>query len=75
MRCISGSVAVSSYEIDTLPLPEASVLASWESLTGPELENAVAKAYTLGVNIVRSSASSNSRTMPGETGADLPNRL
>lgn len=75
MRCISGSVAVSSYEIDTLPLPEASILASWESLTGPELENAVAKAYTLGANLVRSSASSNPRTMPGETGADLPNGL
>lgn len=48
MRCISGSVAVSSYEIDTLPLPEASVLASWENLLGAELERAVAKAYTLG---------------------------
>lgn len=72
MRCISGSVAVSSYEIDSLPLPQASVLASWEGLAGAELENAVAAAYTLGANVVGSSPSSNPRAMPGETGADLP---
>jgi adenine-specific DNA-methyltransferase len=72
MRCISGSVAVSSYEIDSLPLPKASVLASWEILTGTELENAVADAYTLGAKVVRSSSRSVPRNLPGETGADLP---
>lgn len=52
MRCISGSVAVSSYEIDSLPLPDAAVLASWENLAGPELEAAVSEAYNLGASIV-----------------------
>jgi adenine-specific DNA-methyltransferase len=51
MRCISGSVAVSSYEIDSLPLPAAATLASWESLRGEELEIAVRAAYTPGTKI------------------------
>jgi adenine-specific DNA-methyltransferase len=75
MRCISGSVAVSSYEIDALPLPDATVLASWEALHGLELEKAVAAAYNLGATLVRSSARSNPRALPGETGADLPEGL
>jgi adenine-specific DNA-methyltransferase len=45
MRCISGSVAVSSYELATLPLPDARTLQSWELLRGGELEKAVAAAY------------------------------
>ena len=45
MRCISGSVAVSSYELAALPLPDAATLDSWEGLTGMELERAVAAAY------------------------------
>lgn len=45
MRCISGSVAVSSYELATLPLPDAETLGSWELLRGEELEKAVAAAY------------------------------
>lgn len=44
-RCISGSVALSAFELESLPLPAASVLAEWESLTGRELERAVADAY------------------------------
>lgn len=48
MRCVSGSVAVSSYEIDSLPLPSADVLSSWESMDGPTLEKAVAAAYLPG---------------------------
>jgi adenine-specific DNA-methyltransferase len=48
MRCISGSVAVSSYEIDSLPLPDLNVLTSWESLFGEDLEIAVRNAYTSG---------------------------
>ncbi|WDF35202.1 Eco57I restriction-modification methylase domain-containing protein (plasmid) [Arthrobacter agilis] len=46
MRCISGSVAVSSYEIDSLPLPNAATLSSWEALFGDALETAVRAAYT-----------------------------
>ena len=45
MRCISGSVAVSSYELASLPMPAPDVLASWENLQGDELGDAVAKAY------------------------------
>jgi len=45
MRCVSGSVAVSAYELDSLPLPAADVLASWEQLSGEELETAVARTY------------------------------
>lgn len=45
IRCISGSVAVSSYELGALPLPSAEVLASWQGLRGHGLEIAVAAAY------------------------------
>lgn len=48
-RCISGSVALSAFELESLPLPDASVLAEWETLTGPDLERAVDEAYR-GVN-------------------------
>lgn len=44
-RCISGSVALSAYELESLPLPHADVLAAWETLEGPRLERAVADAY------------------------------
>ena len=44
-RCLSGSVALSAYELASLPLPGLDVLRSWESLTGTELEHAVAAAY------------------------------
>lgn len=44
-RCISGSVAISAYELESLPLPAASVLASWEHLVAAELEVAVDAAY------------------------------
>lgn len=47
MRCLSGTVAVSSYELAALPLPAADVLATWEHLEGDELEAAVAKTYRL----------------------------
>lgn len=47
MRCISGSVAVSAYELESLPLPSATTLQSWESLRGKDLEKAVAAAYGL----------------------------
>lgn len=44
-RCLSGSVALSAYELESLPLPDLSVLAQWESLRGLELEHALAAAY------------------------------
>jgi adenine-specific DNA-methyltransferase len=47
-RCISGSVAISAYELESLPLPAREVLAAWEELEGQELEAAVAKAYRPG---------------------------
>ncbi|GAB3470022.1 N-6 DNA methylase [Kineococcus endophyticus] len=45
MRCVSGSVAVSAYELETLPLPGRDVLAAWEQLSGQELEDAVSRTY------------------------------
>lgn len=44
-RCISGSVALSAYELESLPLPSPGTLASWEDLQGEDLEQAVARAY------------------------------
>lgn len=38
MRCVSGSVAVSAYELDSLPLPSAEVLTEWEQ-TWPDLSD------------------------------------
>lgn len=45
VRCISGSVALSSYELGALPLPSAETLASWKGLSGLTLERAVGAAY------------------------------
>lgn len=49
VRCISGSVGLSSYELDSLPLPSAKILATWEKLQGEDLAKAVAVAYSQGV--------------------------
>lgn len=45
MRCLAGSVAVSAYELESLPLPGAEVLSIWETLTVDALNTAVASAY------------------------------
>jgi len=45
VRCISGSVALSAYELESLPLPSLEVLMEWNSLEGPALEVAVADLY------------------------------
>ncbi len=45
VRCLSGSVALSAYELEALPLPDAETLAAWEGLRGAELESAVTAAY------------------------------
>lgn len=47
-RCVSGSVALSAYELESLPLPDAETLACWETLRGDELEHFVAGAYQFG---------------------------
>ncbi|AWB88749.1 SAM-dependent methyltransferase [Homoserinimonas hongtaonis] len=44
MRCISGSVAVSAYELEALPFPAADVLRGWDEL-GDGLEQAIEAAY------------------------------
>lgn len=45
MRCLAGSVAVSAYELESLPLPGAEVLAAWDTMTSDELGAAVAAVY------------------------------
>lgn len=47
-RCISGSVALSAYELESLPLPAEETLRSWDGLRGDQLERAVAASYTPG---------------------------
>lgn len=47
-RCLSGSVALSAYELESLPLPAPDVLRGWELLTDTDLEHAVADAYRPG---------------------------
>lgn len=48
MRSLSGSVAVSAYEVEALPFPAPEVVASWNGLVGVDLERAVANAYRAG---------------------------
>lgn len=45
MRCISGSVAVSAFEVESLPLPDAATLRAWDSLSDDELLAALDQAY------------------------------
>lgn len=45
VRCFSGSVAVSAYELEALPLPDAETLKGWAELEGAGFEEAVARAY------------------------------
>ena len=49
-RCINGSVAVSAYELEALPLPSLEAMGEFERVvgsgaTGAALEQAVARAY------------------------------
>ncbi len=46
VRCISGSVGLSSYELASLPLPGPKILATWNQLDEIDLEKAVADAYS-----------------------------
>ena len=45
LRCLTGSVAVSAYELESLPLPAAAVLQRWSQLDGEELHRAISGAY------------------------------
>ena len=45
-RCITGSVAVSAYELGAIPLPGEDVLEGWRELSEDELPSAIAEAYT-----------------------------
>ena len=46
-RCLSGSVAVSAYELAALPMPGPDVLSGWCDLPLPELEAAIEELYGL----------------------------
>jgi adenine-specific DNA-methyltransferase len=48
-RCITGSVAVSAYELAALPLPGPEVLRSWNSLDENGLNAAISRVYGLQV--------------------------
>jgi adenine-specific DNA-methyltransferase len=45
VRGISGSVALSAYELESIPLPDPDVVRTWNGLEGAALETAVAAAY------------------------------
>ena len=47
IRCISGSVALSAYELESIRLPDERTLQEWEALTDEELQVAVARVYGL----------------------------
>lgn len=48
VRSISGSVALSAYELQSMPMPSRAVVSQWEDLEGQALETAVAAAYRPG---------------------------
>ena len=44
-RCLSGTVAVSSYELEALPFPPTKTLVAWDDLSESDLEGAVVSYY------------------------------
>lgn len=44
-RCLTGSVAVSAYELEALPMPAPEVIEQWAQLGVGSLDGAVAKLY------------------------------
>ena len=46
-RCLSGSVAVSAYELAALPMPGPDILSGWCGLPLRELEAAIEELYGL----------------------------
>ena len=45
-RCMTGTVAVSAYELEALPLPAADVLRSWRRLDSGELASVITAAFS-----------------------------
>jgi adenine-specific DNA-methyltransferase len=45
-RCLTGSVAVSAYELEALPLPPPTVLKRWAAFDESDLPVAVARYYS-----------------------------
>jgi len=45
LRCISGSVAVSAFELEALPMPDAASLAAWENRDEAALRDALRETY------------------------------
>lgn len=45
VRCISGSVAISAYELEAIPLPDAATLSKWEQRKSDDLLRLVREAY------------------------------
>ncbi|WP_198045581.1 Eco57I restriction-modification methylase domain-containing protein [Kitasatospora mediocidica] len=44
-RCLTGSVAVSAYELSALPLPSTAVLQEWSALSPEDLQAAIEGVY------------------------------
>ncbi len=44
-RCMTGTVAVSAYELEALALPSPMVLRRWAKLAGEDLNTAIANAF------------------------------
>lgn len=49
-RCISGSVALSAFELSALPLPDPATLETWESLGEDELSAAICTVYGMSLS-------------------------
>nr|WP_313315393.1 Eco57I restriction-modification methylase domain-containing protein [Dietzia maris] len=50
VRAISGSVALSAFELESIPMPSEDVVRDWRGLDGADLEAAVAAAYRVGLD-------------------------
>ena len=44
-RCVSGSVALSAYELMALPMPSEETITEWAELNDTDLNRVVAQAY------------------------------
>lgn len=50
-RCISGSVALSAFELSALRLPDPHTLSEWENLDDHDLARAVSRVYRMADNV------------------------
>jgi adenine-specific DNA-methyltransferase len=46
-RCLTGSVAVSAYELSALPLPAADVISTWDTGTPAKARDQIEHAYSV----------------------------